>query len=171
MTSFGVTSIYRHLWFLLVRHSVVSNSLQPPELQHTMLPCPSLSSRVCPNSHPLNRWCHPTSSFSVIPFSWLKSFPASWSFLMSCLITSGDESTGALVSASILPMNNQGWFHLGFVGLISLLSNGLSKVFVSTTVQKHQFFSTQPSLRSSSHNRTWLMEKPELWLYRPLSVK
>ena len=115
---------------------------------------------------------HPTSSSSVSPFSsWLKSFPATGSFLMSHLFTSDDESTGALASASVLPVNIQGRVLLGFTDVISSLSSRLSKVFSSTTVQKHQFFSTQPSLRSSSHSRTWLMEKPELWLYRPLLVK
>ena len=109
-----------------------------------------LSSRVCSNSCPLSRWCHPTISSSVVPFSSCpQSFPASGSFPMSQLFLSGGQSIGA--SASVLPMNIQGWFHSGLPGLISLLSKGLSRVFSSTTIWKHHFFSTQPSLWSNSH--------------------
>ena len=98
------------------------------------------------NSCPLSQWCHPTMSSSVVPFSCPQSFPASGSFPMSQLFTSGGQSIGASASASVLPMNIQGWFPLGLTGLISLLSKGLSRIFSSTTVRKHQFFSTQPSL-------------------------
>ena len=105
---------------------------------HTSLLCPSLSPGVCSNSCPLSQWRHPTISSSVAPFSCLQSFPASESFPMSQLFTSGGQNIGA--SASILPMNIQGWFPLGLTGLISLLSKGLSKVFSNTTVQKHHFF-------------------------------
>ena len=99
-------------------------------------------------------------NFTLTFSSYLQSFPASESFLMSQLFTSGGQSIGASASASFLPMNIQGWFPLGLMGLISLLSKGLSRVFSSTTVWKHQFFSTQPSLWSNSHIQTQLQEKP-----------
>ena len=142
-------------------HSVVSNSLRPHGLQHVRPPCPSPTPGVYPNSCPSIRWYHPTISSSVVPFSsCLQSFPASGSFLMSQLSTSGGQSIGASVSASVLPMNIQGWFPLGWTVWISLLSKGLSRVFSNTTVQKHQSFSAQPSLWSSSHIHTWLLDKP-----------
>ena len=116
---------------------------------------------TCSNSCPLSQWCHPTISSSVIPFSFcLKSFPAPGSFLMSQLFASGHQSIWVSASASVLPMNIQGWFSLGLTGLISWQSKELSRVFSNTTVQKHQFVSTQTSLWSNSHIRTWLMEKP-----------
>ena len=103
-------------------------TLQLHGLQHARLFCPSLSPGVCSNSCPLSQWCHPTISSSVIPFSsCTQSFPASGSFPMSQLFTSGSQSIGA--SASVLPVNIQGWFPLGLTGLISLLSKGLSRVF------------------------------------------
>ena len=126
-------------------HSVVSDFLQPHEWQHTRLPCPSLSPGICSNSFPLSWWCHPTISSSVSPFSSCpQSFPASESFTMSWLFASGGQSIGASASASVLPI--QGWLALGWVGLISLLSKGLSSVFSSTTVWKHQFVDNQSSL-------------------------
>ena len=132
--------------------SIMSDFLRPHGLQHTWLPCPSLSPRVCSNSCSLSPWCHPTVSFSVVPFSSCsQSFPASGSFPMSQLFASGSQSIGASASASVLPINIQGWFPLGLTGLISLQSKGLSKVFSSTTVQKHQFFDAQPYLWSNSH--------------------
>ena len=144
-----------------VQFSFVSNSLWPHELQHKRLPCPSPTPRVYSNSCPLSQWCHTTISSSVTPFSsWPQSFPASGSFPVSQLFTSGGQSIGASVSASVLPMNIQGWFPLGWTVWISLLSKGLSRVFSNTTVQKHQSFSAQPSLWSSSHIHTWLLDKP-----------
>ena len=141
--------------------SVVYDSLWPHGLQHTRLPCPSPTPGACSNSCPLNWWGHPTISSSVIHFSsCLQFFPASESFLMSQIFTSGGQSIGASASASVLPMNIQDWFPLGWAGLISLQSKGLSRVFSNNTVQKHQFFGTQPSLWSNSHIQTWLMEKP-----------
>ena len=110
------------------------------------------------NSHPLSQWCHTIISSSVSPFSSCpQSFPASVSFLISQLFASGDQSIGA--SALVLPMNIQDWFPLGWTGWISLQSSGLSRGFSSITVWKHWFFSAQPSLRSTSHIRTWLLEK------------
>ena len=136
-------------------------TLQSHGRQHTRLPCPSLSPRVCSNSCPLSQWCHPTISSSVIPFSSSpKSFPALASFSMSWLFASGGQSIGASTSASVLLMNIHGWFLLGLVGLIFFLSKGLSRIFSNTTVQKHQFFGTQPSLWSNSHIRTWPLENP-----------
>ena len=127
--------------------SVVSNSLHPHGLQHTRIHCPSPSPRVCSNSCPLSRWYHPTISSSVIPFSsCLQSFPASGSFQMSQLFPSGGQSIAVSTLTSFLPMNIQDWFPLGLTGLISLQSKGLSRVLSNYTVQKHQFFSTQPSL-------------------------
>ena len=122
-------------------HSVMSNSLWSHELQHARPPCPSLTPRVCLNSCPSSKWCHPPISSSAVPFfSCLRSFPPSESFPMSQFFTSGGQSIGA--SASVLPGNIQDWFPLGWIGWISLLSKGLSRVFSNTTVQKHQFFGT-----------------------------
>ena len=125
----------------------MSDSLWPHGLQHARLSCPSPTPRVYANSCPLSRWCHPTISSSVIPFSsCLQSFPASGSFLMSWLFfdhSSGGQSITASASSSVLPMNIQDWFPLGWTGWISLQSKGLSRVFSNTTVQKHQFFGAQ----------------------------
>ena len=113
------------------------------------------------NSYPLSWWCHPTVLSSVIPFSsHRQSFPASGSFQMSQLFTSGGQSIGVSTSVSVLPTNIQDWFPFRWTGWISYLSKGLSWVFSSPTVQKHQFFSTQLSLWSNSHIHTWLLEKP-----------
>ena len=125
-------------------HSVTSDSLQPHESQHTRPPCPSPTPGVHSNPCPLCRWCHPTFSSSVIPFSSCpQSCPASGSFQMSQFFTSGGQSIGFSVSASVLPMNIKDWSPLGWAGWISLQSRGLSRVFSNTTVQKHQFFGTQ----------------------------
>ena len=122
--------------------SVMSDYLRSHGLQHARLPCPSPSPGVCSNSRPLSRWCHPTISSSLIPLSsCLQSFPASRAFPMSQLFASGGQSIGA--SASVLPMNIQGWFPLGLTGLTSLLSKELSRVFFSTTVQKYQFIGAE----------------------------
>ena len=117
----------------------------------------------------MSRWCHPTILSSVIPFFFcLHYFLASESFVISQLFISGSQSIGASTSASVLAMNIQDWFPLGWTGCISLLSRGLSRVFSNTIVQKHQFFRAQLSLWSSSHIHTWLQEKPWLWLDGPL---
>ena len=141
-------------------HTIVSDSLQPHRLQHTRFPCPSPAPRAYSNSCPLSQWCHLPISSSVVPYtSSLQTFPASGSFPMSQFFASGAQSIGASVSVSVLSMNIQDWFLLEFTGLISLLSKRLSRVFSSTTVWKHLFFSAQPSLWSSSHICTWLLEK------------
>ena len=140
---------------------VVSDSLRPHELQHSRPPCPSPTSGVHPNPCPSSRWCHPTISSSVVPFSSCpQSFPASGSFQMSQLFASGGQSIGVSASTSVLPVNTQDWSALGWTGWISLQSKGLSRVFSNTTVQKHQFFSTQLSSQSNSHIHTWPLEKP-----------
>ena len=125
-------------------HSVVSNSLRPHGLQHPRPPCPSPTPRVHPNQCPSSQWCHPTISSSVSSYSSCpQSLPASGSFPMSQLFTSGGQSTGVSASTSVLPMNTQDWSTLGWTGWISLQSKGLSRVFSNTTVQKYQFFSAQ----------------------------
>ena len=128
-------------------HSVMSDSLRPHGLKHTRLPCPSPTPGAYSNSCPLSRWCHPTISSSVVPFSSrLQSFPASGSFPMSQFFPSGGRSIDDSASASVLPMNVQDWFPWGLTGIISLQSKGLSRVFSKTTVQKYQFFGAQLSL-------------------------
>jgi len=142
-------------------HSVVSDSLQPHESQHARPPCPSPTPGVHSNSCPSSRWCHPTISSSVIPFSSCpQSLPASGSFLMSQLFIWGGQSIGVSALASFLPMNTQDWSRLEWTGWISLQSKGLSRVRSNTTVQKHQFFGTQLSSQSNSHIHTWPQEKP-----------
>ena len=127
--------------------SVVSDSLRPHELQHARPPCPSPNPGVHSNSCASSRWCHPTISSSVVPFSsCIQSFPTSGSFPMSQFFASGGQSIGVSASASVLPMSIQGWFPLGLTGLISLQAKGLSRVFSNTMVQKHQFSGTQLSL-------------------------
>ena len=135
--------------------------LRPHWLQHTRPPCPSPTPRVYSNSCPLSQWCHPTISSSVVSFSSCpQSSPASGSFQMSQLFTWGGQSIRVSASASVLPMNIQDWFLLEWTGWISLLSKGLSRVFSNTMAQKHQFFSPQISLWSTSHIHTWLLGKP-----------
>ena len=127
----------------------------------TRPPCPSPIPRVYSNSCSFSQWCHPTISSSVVPFSFhLQSFPASGSFQMSQLFASGGQNIGDSASTSVLPMNTQDWSPLGWTSWISLQFKGISRVFSNTTVQKHQFFSTQLSLLSNSHIHTWLLEKP-----------
>ena len=126
--------------------SVVSDSLRPHGLHHTRPPCLSPTPRAYSNLCPSSRWCHLTISSSVIPFSWLQSFPASGSFQMSQFFTWDGQNIGVSASASVLPMNIQDWFPLGWTGWIALQSKGLTRVFSNTTVQKHQFFGTQLSL-------------------------
>ena len=130
--------------------SVVSDSLQPHELQHARPPCPSPTPGVHPKPCPLSQCCHPTISSSVIPFSsHLQSFPASGSFQTSQLFASDGQSIGVSASTSVLPMNTQDCSPLGWTGWVSLQSKGLARVFSNTTVQKHQFFSAQLSSQGS----------------------
>ena len=149
--------------------SVVSDSLWPYESQHTRPPCPSPTPGVYSDSRPSSWWCHPTISSSVIPFSsCLQSFPALGSFPISQLFISGGQRPEASASASVLPMNMQGLFPLGWTSWISLQSKGLPRVFSNTTVKKHQFFGAQPSLWSNSHIHTWLLENHSfdyIWMF------
>ena len=137
----------------LITNSVqlLSCVLRPHGLQHVRPPCPSSTPAVYSDSCASSWWCHPTISSSVITFSsHLESFQASESFQMTQFFESGGQSIGVSSSASVLLMNMQGWFPLGLTGLI-LLSKGLSRVFSSTTIQKHKFFSVQPTLMSNCH--------------------
>ena len=128
-------SIFSWIYSVQFSRSVMSNTLWPHGLQLARPPCPSLTPSIYPNSCPLSRWCHPTISSFVVSFSaHLQSFPASGSFQMSQLFTSGGQSIGASTSASVFPMNIQDRFPLGLTGLISLQSKGLSRVFSNTTV-------------------------------------
>ena len=128
-------------------HLVVSDSLWPHRLQHTRIPCPSPIPRAYSNSCPSSQWCHPPISSSIIPFSsHLQSFSASGSFPMHQFFASGGQSIGISTSAAVLPMNIQDSSPLEWTRWISLQSNGLSRVFSNTIVQKHQFFSAWHSL-------------------------
>ena len=165
-------TLYTHglpFTLLLFGRKIVSNSLQPQGLQHARLPCPSLSPGVCSDLGPLSQWCHPTISSSVTLFaSCLQSFPESGSILMSQLFASGGQSIGASASVSVLPMNIQGWFPLGLTGWIYLQSKGFSK----TLLQHHSLKAS--ILRCSAFfmvQHTWLLEKPQLWLYGSFLAK
>ena len=128
-------------------HLLIADSMGPHGLQQTRLPCPSPTPRACSNSCPSSLWWHQTIPSSVIRFSsCLQSCPALGAFPMSQFFASGGQNFGVSASASVLPMNIQEWSPLGLTGLISLLSKGLSRVFSSTTVQKHQFLGAQLSL-------------------------
>ena len=136
--------------------SVESDSLQPHELQHARPPCPSPTPGVHADSRPSSQWCHPAISSSVVPFSCPQSLPASESFPMSQFFTWGDQSTAVSDLASFLSKKSQGWSVSEWTGWISLQSKGLTRVFSNTTVQKHQFFSTQiysPTLTSIHDHR------------------
>ena len=152
--------------------SVMSDSLRPHGLQHARPPCPSPTPGVYSNSCSSSQWCHPAISSSVVPFSSCpQSLPASGSFPMSQLFTWGGKSIGVSALASVIPMNTQDWFPLGWTGWTSLQSKGLSRVFSNTTVQKHQFFRTQLSSQSNSHIHKWTLEGGLPWLDGPLLAK
>ena len=145
--------------FISVAQSCLT--LQPQESQHARPPCPSPTPGIHSDSSPSSQWCHPAISSYVVPFSSCpQPLPATKSFPMSQLFTWGGQSTGVSASASFLPKKSQGWSPSEWTGWISLQSKGLSGVFSNTTVQKHQFFSTQPSSQSNSHIHTWPREKP-----------
>ena len=148
--------------FSSVQFSSVAQScptLRPHEPQHARPPCLSPAPGVYSNSCPLSQWCHPTISSSVIPFlPCPQSFPASGSFPMSQFFSLGGQSIGVSDSTSVFSVNTQDWSPLGWTGWISLQSKGLSRFFSNITVQKHQFFSAQLSLRSDSHTHTWQLE-------------
>jgi len=142
------TNTKTYYQFVQYSRSVMSDSLRPHRLQPTKFHgVPSPTPRAYSNSCPYSGWCHPTILSSVVPFSsYLQSFPASESFPISQFFTSGIQSIEVSALASIFSMNIQDWFPLGWTGFISLQSKWLSRVFSSTTVQKHQFFSAQHSL-------------------------
>ena len=141
--------------------SVVSDSLWLHGLQHARLPCPSPTPGAYSDSCPWSWWWHPNISSSVISFSSCpQTFSASGSFPMSQSFASVSQNIGVSASASVLPMNIQGWSPSEWTGWIFLQFKGLSRVFSNTTVQKHQFFNAQPSLWSNSHIHPWLLEKP-----------
>ena len=144
-----VVQSLRHVWLFVI-----------PWTTAPSLPCPSLSPRVSSHSCLLSWWCYLTISSSAVFFSFcLQSFLASGSFPMSWLFASGGQPIGASAPASVLPINTQGWFLLGLIGLISLLSKEPSIVFSSITIQKNQFFGAQSSLWSNSHFHSWLVGK------------
>ena len=141
-----IDTFLAYIYIYQLSCSVMSHSLRPHEPQHARPPCPSPTPWVYPNSCPLNRWCHLTISSSVVPFSsCLQSFPTSGSFPRSQPLTSGGQNTEVSASTSVLAMNTQDWFPLGWTGWISLQSKGLSRVFSTTTVQKHPLFGAQLS--------------------------
>ena len=151
------------MWRVVVQfsRSVVSDSLRPHEFQQARPPCPSPTPRVHSDSHPSSQWCHPAISSSVVPFSSCpQSLPASEFFPMSQLFTWGGQSTGASALVSFLPKKSQGWSPSEWTGWNSLQSKGLSGIFSNTIVQKHQFFSAEPSSQSNTHIHTWPREKP-----------
>ena len=155
--------IHHNLLLFLFSNPVMSSCLQPHGLQHARPSCPSPSPKVCPNSCPFHRWCHPAILSSDVLFSFCtQSFPASGTFPISWLFVSYDQNTVTSALASVFPTSIQVWFPLRLTGLISLLAKGPSGVF-STTVQRHQFFGVLPSLWSSSHNCTWPLGRPLPW--------
>ena len=141
--------------------SVMSDSLWPHESQHTKPPCPSPTPGVHPNSHPSSQWCHPAISSSVVPFSSCPH-PSQHQSLFQWVNSLHEVAKvlGVSASASFPPKKSQDWSPSEWTGWISLQSKGLSRVFPNSTVQKHQFFSAQPSSQSNSHIHTWPLEKP-----------
>ena len=152
---------YLQNWKIYIISVQSHPTLRSHGLQHSRPPYSLPSPGAYSNSCPLSHWCHPTILSSFVPFSsCLQSFPTSGSFQMSQFFASSGQSTGVSVWASVLPMNSQDWCPLGWTGWICLQSKRLSRVFSSTTVWKHQFFSFQLSLWPNSHMHTWLLEKP-----------
>ena len=165
-------NLNRHLWnvVIVVQSLSLVQLLRPHGMQHARLPC-LLSPGVCSNSCPLNQWCYLTISFSVSPSPPALNLPSIKIFSSESALHIRWSKYWSF-SSSISPSNDiQGWFPLRLTGFISLLSKGLSTVFPSTTVRKHQCFSAQPSLWSNSYICTGLLGKPWLWLYRPLLAK
>ena len=162
--------LFVHIASVQFSHSVVSDSLQPHELQHAKPPCPSPTPGVHSESCPSSQWCHPAISSSVVPFSFCpQSLPASGSFPMSQLFAWGGQCIGVSALASVLPMNTQDWSPLWYTGWMSLQSKGLLRVFSNITVQKHQFFGTQLSSQSNSH--PYMTTGKTIALTRPLLAK
>ena len=142
-------------------HSVMSDSLQPHELQHARPTCSSPTPGVHSDSRPSSQWCHPAVISSIVPSSSCPQFlSASESFPMRQPYAWGGQSTGVSALASFHPKKSQGWSPSEWTGWIYLQSKGLSRVFSNTTLQKHQFFSAQLSSQPNSHIHTWPLEKP-----------
>ena len=160
-----VVQLLSHVWLSVTPRTVAHQASLSFTISWNLLKLMSIKSVMLCNHLIL---CH---LLSTLFSSCLQSFPASGSFPVSQLLASGTQSIGASASASVLPMSIQSWFPSGLTGLISLQSKGLSRVFSSTTIQKHQLFGIQPSSWSNSHICTWLLEKQYLWLYGPLSAK
>ena len=165
-THLSSPSLFPHLWRgdnNNIQFSSVTQlcpTLRPHELQHSRPPCPSPAPGVNSNSCPSSRWCHLAISSSVVPFSsWPQPLPAPESFPISQLYAWGGQSTGVSALVSFLPKNTQDWSPLGWTGCISLQFKGLSKVFSSTTVQKHQFFGAQLSSHCYPLLKSWNLEK------------
>ena len=153
--------LYIKFFSVQFSRSLISDSLRPHESQHGRPPCPSPTPGVHSDSRPSSQWCHPAISSSVLPFSSCpQALPASESFPMSQLFAWGGQSARVSALASFLPKNTQGWSPLEWTGWISFQSNGLSRVFSNTTVQKYQFFGIQLSSQSNSHIHTWPVGKP-----------
>ena len=156
-----VASLFKHIQFSSVQSLSHVRLFVTPWITARQASLSITNSQSSPNSCASSRWCHPAISSPVVPFSSCpQSLPASGPFPMSQLFAWGGQSTGVSASALVLPMNTQNWSPLGWIGWISLQSKGLSRVFSNTTVQKHQFFSTQLSSQSNSHIPAWLLEKP-----------
>ena len=155
-----ITSVSFQCSLVQFSRSVMCNFLWLQGLQETRPPCPSPTPGVYSNSGSLSRWCHPSIWSSVIPLSiHLQSFKASGSFQMCQFFESGGQSIGVSASSSVIPMNIQDYFPLGWTCWMPLQSKGLSRVF-NTTVWKHQYFGSQLSLQYNIHIHTWLQEKP-----------
>ena len=155
---------------LLFSHQVVSDSLQPHGLQHARLSCPSPSPGVFPSSYPLNLWCHPTISTSVTLFFFcLQSFPASGSFSMTQVFFASGGQILELQHQSFQRVFMIDFFYMDWLDLFAV--HRTLKSLLRTTAQKHEFFNALPSLWSSSHICTWLLERPEPWLYGPFVSK
>ena len=153
--------LYIKFFSVQFSRSLISDSLRPHESQHGRPPCPSPTPGVHSDSRPSSQWCHPAISSSVLPFSSCpQALPASESFPMSQLFAWGGQNARVSALASFLPKNTQGWSPLEWTGWISFQSNGLSRVFSNTTVQKYQFFGIQLSSQSNSHIHTWPVGKP-----------
>ena len=155
----GESSLFSSVQF---SRSVISGSLRPHKSQHARPPCPSPTPRVYPNSCPSSRWCHPTVSSSVVPFSSCpQSLPASGSFQMSQFFAWGGQSYGVSASTSVPPVNTQDWSPLGWTGWISLQFKGLSRVFSNTTVKSiNSSMLSFLHITAFSHIHIWKLEKP-----------
>ena len=163
--------IFRNLYLIQFSHSVVSDSLWPHGMQHARLPCPSPTPGASSNSCPSHQWCHPTISYSVIPFSSLLSIFPSIRVFSNELVLHIRWPKYWSFTFSVPPVNIQGWFPSGLTGLISLQSKRLSKSSPALQLKSINSSALSLLLQSNSHICTWLLEKPQLWLDRVLLAK